>query len=167
MAQMIKRGFLIKRLYCSECNQRVSREDGLCQNCGEVLEALPIKLPKARILPAKKVAETDLVDVEERAEEETYGSEELGLEEPEPEEGFSEADEEEPSEVVAVGSPAAIPAHPRKVATKANLKTFLWIIVTGMLLWGLFKSDSMLVVGAALILVIVELEAIRGKLKGN
>ena len=158
MADKIKRGFLIKRYYCSACNKRVGKDDELCQSCGQPLSPEPELVKKAVSKPAS--AKKPLLEEQPGQEED---EEPLETEEDFEDEG--EMDYGRAEEVVSVGK-LPVPVHAQSpTITLPKLRTVLWFVVAAMLLWGIFRSDSMVVVAAALILVVAELEWIRRSLK--
>lgn len=144
MARKIKRGFLIKRYYCGKCNSRVSKDEQLCQNCGAPLEAVS---PEPKQKPVKKPKPKPVV--------------EEPIEEPDE---FQEGPAAEFPEEEYYEGPVEVPQQKHGFALPP-FKTVLWVLVAGMVLWGLFASDTLLIVAAALVIIIVELESIRRRLR--
>lgn len=155
MTKKIKRGFLNKRYYCGKCNAHVEKDDEVCHSCGTPLEVIP-DAPK----PAKRKV---LVSRPKRTRAKPV--------KPEPvEEEFVEDFDEGPVEALEYeedfGEPAEDGAiQPKPVLLHPNIKTALWIIVIFVHLWGLFSGNEMVLISGALLLVIIELEFIRRKMK--
>jgi hypothetical protein len=162
MTKKIKRGFLNKRYYCGKCNAHVEKEDEVCHSCGTPLDVIPDapKLAKQKILVGRpKQGRAKLVKPEPVEEFDEEFEEEL---EEEIEEGPVEALEYEED----FGEPAEGGAiQPKPVSLHPNLKTALWIVVIFVQLWGLFSGNEMVLISGALLLVIIELEFIRRKMK--
>lgn len=55
--------------------------------------------------------------------------------------------------------------QPRPSFVLPNVKTALWIVVIFVHLWGLFSGNDLVLVSGALLLIIIELEFIRRKLR--
>ncbi len=176
MVKKIKRGFLIKRYYCGKCNARVEQDDEVCHSCGTPLDVLPRvpKPAKRKILTGrpnrtrpkpvkpKPVEEEQVGEFEEELED---GAEEGPVEQAEAgefEEGPVEALEYEED----FGEPTKVGGEqPRPSFVLPNVKTALWIVVIFVHLWGLFSGNDLVLVSGALLLIIIELEFIRRKLR--
>ena len=155
MAYKIKRGMIVKRYYCSECNFHVQEDEDVCQRCGA--EFIEHPTPKMVSNQPKRsptqIAEQIASQVEEEPiEEEVVVGSEI------PEEEFEEDYDDE-----AIAEQP--PPQPRKgIFSLPKFKTVLWVVIAALLLWGMFASDTSFIVAAVLVLVVVELEAIRRKL---
>ena len=155
MVEKKKRGFLVKRYYCGKCNARIDRDDAVCQKCGSEFQDFveketgigkkaPVVGPGAGKGRQKaKRPEAVAVRLPETPLEDEFSEDDLTLE-PMPETS----------------------AELQKTALFApKFKTVLWVIIAGLLLFGLFAADTMLIVAAVLVIVVIELEAIRRKIK--
>ncbi|MDP6670911.1 MAG: hypothetical protein QGI60_03785 [archaeon] len=164
MTKKIKRGFLNKRYYCGKCNAHVEKDDEVCHSCGAMLDVFPDapKATKQKILIGRpKRARAKRVKPEP-VEEELSEEFDEGLEEELEEEGPVEALEYEED----LGEPANEQAvQPNPVFLHPNIKTALWIVVIFVHLWGLFSGNEMVLISGVLLLVIIELEFIRRKMK--
>tara|TARA_Y100000310_G_C20664955_1_gene806969 strand:- start:398 stop:1048 length:651 start_codon:yes stop_codon:yes gene_type:complete len=107
--------------------------------------------------------EEEIYDEDEEPESEEVKAPELAPAFVEPETPLEEEVDKHEA-IIAKSEPLEQVQLKKTALFTPKFKTVLWAIVVGMVLWGLFASDEIIIIGAALVLVVIQLEAIKKKL---